>query len=158
MPEDLVVDMLTNWLNWVVLISTASAAFVVVGLEWLATKLMRPSSTQLKEEAAADEFLPGAKVLVGQAFAVRMWLLKLWRWLEVLVAMVWFGFALLMMHWMLWLSLVALSYVVPAAMLYGVRTLLQAPALVIMTKGTAAQAIFTLCVLAVSSVLTCAIC
>ena len=144
--------MLTNWLNWVVLISAASAAFIVVGLEQLVTKLMRPSSARLKEEDAADEFLPGAKMLVGQAFAVRFWLLKLWRWLEVLVAMFWFGFALLLMHWMLWIPLVVFAYVFPAAMLYGVRTLLQTPALAIMTKGMAAQAIFTFCVLESSSI------
>ena len=145
-PGDRIQTALANWLTWVVPIAAASAAFAAVQLERLSAKFMqRRDESQLQDENVPHKFLQSAKVLVGQAHAKRVWPLKLWRWLEVLTAILWFGFALLAMYWVWWLPLVVVIHVVPAARLYGIRRLLQAPALAIMTKGTAAQAVFMPC-------------
>ena len=120
-------------------LSATFAAFAAVCLEEFGRR-----NGWLKEEAVPHEFIQSAKRLVGQAFARRVWLLRLWRWLEVLTAVFWFGFALLVMNCIWWLPLVALAYSVPAACLYGGPQLLSAPALAIMTRGTAAQAAFML--------------
>ena len=143
--EKLIAATLADWFSWVVTISAASAAFLAVCFEHLVHKLMlRRSKTQLEEEIVVDDFLPGVKMLVGQAFSNHLWWLRLWRWLEVLVASFWLGFSFLIMGWHVWLPLVAVAYILPAAGLHGFRKLLSTPVLTIMTKGMAAQAIFML--------------
>ncbi|CAE7431500.1 unnamed protein product [Symbiodinium natans] len=141
--EDVIANTLSDWLTWVALVSAVSAAVVAIRLEILAAKWMQKrQSAQLgapTEEAAQDPFEDGAKQLVSLAFAKNAWLLRLWRWLEVLVAVLWLGFANLLVRWIWWLPVVLLCYVGPAARHYGVGSLLQAPAKAIMTRDTASQ-------------------
>ncbi|CAE7810951.1 unnamed protein product [Symbiodinium sp. CCMP2592] len=138
--EDRITTTLIDWFIWVALISATSTAFAVVGLEWLTVRFMR-NWGWLKEVSVPDEFEESAKLLVGQAFARRVWLLRLWRWLELLVAVVLLGPSLLLMYWVWWLPLVAFTYVVPAACRHGIRKLVQAPVLTIFAQGAAAQVI-----------------
>ena len=142
--EDVIANTLSDWLTWVASVSAVSAAVVAIRLEILAAKWMQKrQSARLgapAEEAAQDPFEQGAKQLVSLAFAKNAWLLRLWRWLEVLVAILWLGFANLLVRWIWWLPVVLLCYVGPAARHYGVGSLLQAPAKAIMTNDTASQA------------------
>ncbi|CAE7431557.1 unnamed protein product [Symbiodinium natans] len=141
--EDVIANTLSDWLTWVASVSAVSAAVVAIRLEILAAKWMQKrQSARLgapAEEAAQDPFEQGAKQLVSLAFAKNAWLLRLWRWLEVLVAILWLGFANLLVRWIWWLPVVLLCYVGPAARHYGVGSLLQAPAKAIMTNDTASQ-------------------
>ena len=132
---------MTDWFVWVALISAASTAVAAVYIErWMVQFLRR--SGWLEEESVPDKFFQSARLLVGQAFASRVWLLRLWRWLEVLVAVFLLGPSLLLIHWVWWLPVVAFAYVVPATRHYGIRRLVQAPVLTIFTQGAAAQAMF----------------
>ena len=132
---------LTDWFAWVTLISAVSTALAGVCVERLMVRFLR-SKGWLEEESVPDKFLESAKLLVGQAFARSVWLLRLWRWLEVLVAVFLLGPSLLFMHWVWWLPLVAFAYVVPAVCRFGIWKLVQAPVLTIFTQGAAAQAMF----------------
>ena len=135
--EDVIANTLSDWLTWVALVSAVSAAVVAIRLETLAAKWTKKRQSR---RLAEDPFEQGAKQLVSLAFAKNAWLLRLWRWLEVLVAVLWLGFANLLVRWIWWLPVVLLCYVGPAARHYGVGSLLQAPAKAIMTKDTASQA------------------
>lgn len=138
--EDRITTTVTDWFVWVALISAASTAVAAVYIErWMVQFLRR--SGWLEEESVPDKFFQSARLLVGQAFASRVWLLRLWRWLEVLVAVFLLGPSLLLIHWVWWLPVVAFAYVVPATRHYGIRRLVQAPVLTIFTQGAAAQVI-----------------
>ena len=141
-PEDWMVALLTDWLAWLSLISAASAALAAVCLERLISKLMqRPRQVQPRpspeeERDVSDQFLQGARLLVCQALAERTSFMRLWRWLESLIAVFWFGFALLLVRWVLWLPVVFFLYAVPAVSVHGVREVLKCPVLIILTKRT----------------------
>ena len=141
-PEDWVVALLADWLAWVTFISAASAALAAVCLEHLISKLMqRPGQVQPRpspeeERDVLDPFLQGARLVVCQALAERTSFLRLWRWLESLIAVFWLGFALLLVRWVLWLPVVFFLYAVPAVRVHGVREVLKCPVLIILTTGT----------------------
>ena len=142
-PEDWVVALLADWLAWVTFISAASAALAAVCLEHLISKLMqRPGQVQPRpspeeERDVSDPFLQGARLMVRQAFAGHSTsFLRLWRWLESLIAVFWLGFALLLVRWVLWLPVVFLLYAVPAVRVHGVREVLKCPVLIVLTKQT----------------------
>ena len=135
---------LRDWRTWLVPGSVILLAVVVVLLEqkllqsghhWASQWSSQQAQSEDPAENLADPFLEGSKRLVGQAFSKQVVLLKLWRWLESYVAMLWSGFMLIVAYWIWWLPLVALLYFVPAARLHTPHALLRTPVLAIPSKG-----------------------
>ena len=134
-PAVLVASTMRDWRTWMVPGLTAAVAFAALTLQSKFKSFRRPARPVQFEDSARDEYFEGAKRLVSQTFTRHGILLRLWRWLEVYVAIVWLGYLCIPFHWSWWLPVVALSYLGPHMLLHGRRGVLHAPALAIFSRG-----------------------
>ena len=127
----LVLGALQDFRTWLVPIAAILGAYAAVLLE----HKLSGKTAHVSAATAQGQFLEGAKSLVSPVFSRHVAFLRLWRWLEVYVAMTWFGFALIVARWFWWLPLVALAYFGPAIWYGGLKPVLLAPALAMLSKG-----------------------
>ena len=127
----LAVGALQDFRTWLVPIAAILGAYAAVLLE----HKLSGKTAHVSAATAQGQFLEGAKSLVSPVFSRHVMLLRLWRWMEVYVAMTWFGFALIAFRWFWWLPLVALAYFGPAIWYGGLKPVLLAPALAMLSKG-----------------------
>ena len=123
-----------DWRNWAIPAFSVVAAAVFVCFEQLVAKLCR----RAPDGDVVDPFQEGAKLLVGRAYLGFLPLRRLVHFLEVNTAVWLFGTGFLVMHWLVWLPLVALFYFVPAAAFHG-WALLRYPSLAIASSGLASH-------------------
>ena len=131
---------LKDWRTWLI----PSIASIVAGAEVLLEQRLQSFRWRHREQRAenGEEFLEGATMLVARACG-GSWLMlrKLWRWMEALVTVFFFGWALLFMNPQWWVPLVTLAHFLPAACLHGPREILRVPVRALVTTDLSSQAI-----------------
>ncbi|CAE7647971.1 unnamed protein product [Symbiodinium sp. CCMP2592] len=127
--------------TWVVPGCVVLVTCAVVALEQKLLQRKRQRASLHSTAKRLDPFQNGAMLLVSRAFSTHGTLWRLWCWLEVYTAIYLFGFALIVAYWAWWLPVVTLAYFIPAVRLRGLRALLRAPALAILSRGFPSQVI-----------------
>ena len=137
---DLLALTLKDWRTWLI----PSIASIVAGAEVLLEQRLQSFRWRQREQQAenGEEFLEGAAMLVARACG-GSWLMlrKLWRWMEALVTVFLFGWALLWMNPQWWVPLVTLAHFLPAACLHGPKEILRMPVHALVTTDLSSQAI-----------------
>ncbi|CAE7225892.1 unnamed protein product, partial [Symbiodinium necroappetens] len=140
LDADLLALTLKDWRTWLI----PSIASIVAGFAVLVEQRLQSFRWGQREQRAenAEEFLEGATMLVARACG-GSWLMlrKLWRWMEALVTVFIFGWALLWMNPQWWVPLVTLAHFLPAACLHGPKEILRVPVRALVTTDLSSQAI-----------------
>ncbi|CAE7801375.1 secG [Symbiodinium sp. CCMP2456] len=157
---EIAIKTLQDWRTWIFPGIAALAAFLAVRLEQLTLIFLRKRRQRISGgmhvfEEAQNPYEEGARVMVGRAFMRSRLLCRLWRWLEVLMAVFFFGFALLLMRPLGWLPLVSSFYFLPALKVFGMKKLLHDPSRAVFTTGLASQAAALLRTIVLFSIFFC---
>ncbi|CAE7231279.1 unnamed protein product [Symbiodinium sp. CCMP2592] len=121
-----------DWGTWAALGAALVAAFAAVGLEQLYVKLWKAA-----DQADRSPFQQGAHTLACKAFGGSVTLRKVWRLMEIFFVMIILGTCPLTLNWVSWYPLVAVLYVVPGIVVYGLKGVSSNPALILTTNNLA---------------------